>query len=248
MSKVKFNKRFFGLLLAVICILGIMPSTTVSALNYATGRCAQIKQSANVYDDNYNVIGTVDPGEGVTIISSSSIGFYIEYNTFDGPRQGHIESRYALVNISSAYGVVTKSSNTYYAPNWSHYAGAVSQGENIGVLSDNGSWAYIEYNVSNAMRKRAYIPSSYIKYYSQPNNQFYQDIDSNKYLVNITSDITVYSGPNGASYATCGTIIYSTDKGKVYRYHSFTDKDGDLMYYVSYPGPGGITKYGYIYA
>lgn len=247
MSKVKFNTRFFCLLLAVICILGIIPSTTVSALDYSTGRCAQIKQSAEVYDDHYNVIGTVDPGEGVTIISSSSIGFYIEYNTFDGPMQGHIKSQYALVNISSAYGVVTTSSNTYYAPNRYHYAGSVSVGENIGVLCDNGSWAYIEYNVSNANRKRAFIPSSCITYYSQPESRFYHETNIDKNSVNVTSNITVYSGPNAATYEPCGTI-YSSDKGKVYSYRSYTDKDGDLMYYVSYPGSGNVTKYGYIYA
>lgn len=247
MRKVKFNTRFFCLLLSVICILGIIPSTTVSALDYSTGRCAQIKQSADVYDDHYNVIGTVDPGEGVTIISSSSIGFYIEYNTLDGPMQGHIKSKYALVNISSAYGVVTTSSNTYYSPERYHYAGSVSAGENIGVLCDNGSWAYIEYNISNARRKRAFIPSSCITYYSQPESRFYHETNIDKHSVNVTSNITVYSGPNAATYSDCGLII-PDDDGNVYRYRSYTDKDGDLMYYVSYPGPGNVTKYGYIYA
>ena len=246
MSKVKFNNRFFGLLLAVIVMIVFFPSTTASAyVSLPGGACAQINQSADVFDKYYNVIGTVDPGEGVTIIRSDSIGYYIEYNTFDGPMQGYIETHYATVIIGSASGVVTTSSNTYYAPNRYHYAGSVSAGENIGVLCDNGTWAYIEYNVSNAMRKRAFIPSSCITSYSNVPTQFYHSGSAN--LVTVTSNITVSSGPNSASYETCG-VIYPSDNGRVKSYKNFYDKDGDLMYYVSYPGPGNVTKYGYIYA
>lgn len=254
MSKVKFNKRFFCIVLTIIIVAGIIPAARVAALS-SLGGWNQVTESAEVYEKDTGIyLGNVDPGEGVTVLDALYSGcpypaYYIEYNTLSGPKQGYVRMsafRYNNKFPDSACGVVTTSGNTYYSPSTALYAGAVSAGETIAVLCNNGSWAYIEYNVGNAMRKRAFIQSSKIHSYSQARTSFYHQNSNIVEYPTVSSTTTVYSGPNGASYATIGSVD-TDDNTKMKAYWYFEDKDGDVMYYISYPTTSG-TKYGYIYA
>lgn len=247
------KNRFFCLLLATIVILGMIPATNVSAYSSSGGGYSRVMSTINVTISGHQY--QLDPGEGVTVLSKSGNSVYIEFNTLDGPRQAFVsaskleESGYCY---NSVLGTVCQSGSTYYSPDKLHYAGSVSYGENVAVLCHYNGWVYIEYNVANAMRKRAFIPDSYIDFSDvssynniRPLQAFYHTNGSNT-LYYTYSYTEVYSGPNGSTYATCGSVD-SNDNGSMYIYASFRDRDNDLMYYISYETTYG-TKYGYVYA
>ena len=149
----------------------------------------------------------------------------------------------------SAYGVINTTSNTYYTPGGYNLAGSVNKYENVSVLCCNGNWSYIEYNVANAQRKRAFILTSHINIYgSNELTHFYHEEEEISHPV--YSNLTVYAGPNPETYPVIGEI-YSSDNGNVFRYSIsnivFIDCYGREMYYVKYP-VGNTYKYGYIYA
>lgn len=257
MNKIRFKTRFFCLLLAVICMLCVIPCTTVSAYNSLSGGWDQVVSAADVIW-NGEVVITADPGEGITVLNNAWITnddrILVEVNTLEGPVKGYIsvhKLRWQGICPDSAYGYVCNSGTTYYSPDYNYPAGSVDAGENVAVLCYSGNWAYIEYNISNGMRKRAFTLASNISFAcnsKKPFTPFYHELGSSDENAFITySSKTVYSGPNGASYAVCGSIS-SDDNGAMHYHGEFADKDGDTMYYISYPGPTGATKYGYVYA
>lgn len=260
MSKTSIKSRFFCLLLALSVAICTIPSITVSAYNSFDGGYDSIYISTTV-TVNGNSYG-LGRGEGVTVLSKSGNQALIEFNTYDGPMQTWVNQNilYHSGNCAltgSVYGYVNTTSNTYYSPDWNFYAGAIYAGENVAVLAYSEGWAYIEYNVSNAMRKRAYTPAGNITFSyasntsassnsnnSRPHDYFYQN-DTRGLMITVNSTTTVYSGPNGSTYATIGTI-YTSDNGSIHVYADFLDGDYDRMFYVSYP-VGNSTKFGYIY-
>lgn len=266
MSKVKFDNRFFGLLIAVIVMLGIVPSTTVMAnsisdatidtnlstsllaIDYSTGGWDMLEYGSDIYNESGRVQAFLERSECVTIISAGNgRDAYIEYNTLDGPERGYI-NKYQLTYgghyEGSAYGIVASSGSTYYSDNYNFYAGSVSTGESVAVLCDNGSWAYIEYNISGGLRKRAFIPSYRLTTYSDAQNFFYHEGDDYG-LMNISETKPVYAGPNGVLFPVCGEV-YPSDSNDTIKYLFFYDADGDALWYVRYP-VGNQYKYGYVY-
>lgn len=258
MSKTSIKNRVLSILIAMITILSILPCITVSAYNSLSGGYARVTSSSDVIQ-NGNIVANIDVGEGVTVLdnTSSNTQVLIECNTPDGPKIGYV-SRDVLECqgncLDSVYGYVRVSASTYYSPDYNHYAGYIYSGENVAVLRRSGDWVYIEYNVSDGKRKRAYTLASNISFSTlsnslatKPKNVFYQDERSFTGEFTVSTTKTVYSGPNALTYAECG-YISSKDNGFMTVHKVFSDRDGDTVYYISYPGPGNITKYGYVYA
>lgn len=253
MSKTSIKNMSFGLLIAIIILALNFFTTNVSAESYfENGGYAKVIRHSDVTGMYGGIVGQVDPGEGVTVIQHAEEYILIQFNTLDGAMTGYVHEdileNKGICN-TSVVGFVTQTTNTYYSPNYNLVAGSVSSDEIVAVLAQEGNWLYIEYNATNAMRKRAYIPGSYISFTrlssTRPLSAFYQSGTPTQ--INIYSTKTVYSGPNGSSYVPIGSVS-SDDNGKMYYYgNPYYDRDGDVMYYIKYPTSSGY-KYGYIYA
>lgn len=253
MSKTSIKNRIFCLLVAFIVIIGIIPNLTVSATpSYSEGGYARVSSYCNVLGPDREVLGQVEPGEGVTVLyCEDDMYFYVECNTPNGPLRGSVHKNALQRDTTTVCANVKTSGTTYYSPDGNNRAGSVDAGELVAVLAHKNGWAYIEYNVSNAQRKRAYIRESFLTLYYQssqrPVQTFYQD---GIVIADITvnSRTTIYSGPNALTYDAAGYVT-SRDNGKIKAYKKFYDRDDDLIYYISYPVDGTNTyKYGYIYA
>ncbi len=243
------KNRILYFALAIISALAIIQPSSILAVDYSKGGWNQVRVTSTITNASGGAIGSVNAGEGVTQLYSDGNRVYIEYSAGSSFKRGFISKDnlyYSGGYPQTAVGLVKTSSNTYYAPNTSFYAGSVNAGEYVAVLCRplNSSWAYVEYNVPNGQRKRAYINASNIEYYSSNIARFYQD---NNYKIPhpVSSYISVYAGPDGNSYPVIGQI-YPSDNGRVYKYVRFHDGNGKYMQYVEYPSGNGI-KYGYIY-
>lgn len=247
----KVKQRILCFVLGFVTVMTVIqPISSLAAEDYSAGGWNQIQTTTTVVNANGSTVGTVYAGEGVTVLYFSGDRAYIEYSASNSPKRGYVNKsvfRYINKYNDTAIGRIISSSNTYYSPSPTHYAGSVSSGEYVTILCVNGGWAYIEYNVAGGLRKRAFIPFSNIQpYASNYRKTFYHQTGVIGLSVPVSSYITVYSGPNGSSYSEAGTI-YPSDNGKVFSYNlSFTSSDGRRMLYVSYPS-GNSTKYGYIY-
>ena len=245
------KNRFIHLFLALITVLSIVPIfPTMAAEDYSNGGWNQVKNQSTIVNSNGGTVGTVYPGEGVTILYFSGNNAYIEYSAQNKPKRGFINVSnlvYSGTYTHSAVGRITSSSSTYYSPNTTHYAGSVSSGEYVAVLCKTTNWSYIEYNISGGKRKRAFIPSSSLYCYSENNvrKYFYHENELGLIYPDITSDKTVYAGPDPNAYPAIGTV-YVSDNTEVGSYMYFKDGSGRVMHYVGYPTSSGI-KYGYIY-
>lgn len=244
-----FKKRISCFILALFSVFTLIPAMpTMAAENYSDGGWNQMQNTATVSLSGGGT-GTVYAGEGVTVLYFSGNSAFIEYSASSKPKQGFVNKsalRYINKYNQTAVGRVTSSCTTYYSPSTTYYAGSVSSGELVSVLCKSGNWAYVEYNVSGGLRKRAFMPASNLSYYSSNiRGSFYHEGVSGL-RVPINSNKTVFAGPNGNTYSQAGEI-YTGDDGKVYSYATFTDGNGRSMLYVSYPA-GNSTKYGYIYA
>ena len=249
MSK-KISIRLLSLILTLITVLSIgrmIPAT--AAEDYSSGGWNQVKNTSTIVNSSGGSVGTVYAGEGVTVLYFSGDRAYIEYSASNSPKQGFISTSnlvYNRIYSETAVGRISSSTSTYYSPTTAHYAGSVSSGEYVAVLCNNNSWAYIEYNISGGQRKRAFIPSSCLYCYSnnyKPN--LYHENALGFVYPEITSEKTVYAGPDSNAYPAIGTI-YVSDNPDVGSYVAFRDGSGNLMHYVGYPTSNG-EKFGYIY-
>lgn len=249
MSK-KIKTRFLSFILALVTIFTIVPSVpAMAAEDYSTGGWDQVQTTSTVVNSSGGTVGTVYAGEGVTILYLSGNNAYIEYSAGSSYKRGFI----SVFNLGyyggftqTAVGRVTSSSSTYYSPSTTHYAGSVSAGEYVAVLCKTSSWSYIEYNVSNGQRKRAFVPTSSLYCYSSDIRSNFYHVQQLGTSVSISSNTTVYAGPDKSGYPSIGTI-YPSDNGNVWAYWTFYDGSGNVMKYVEYPTSSGV-KYGYIYA
>ncbi len=192
-------------------------------------------------------VGTVYAGEGVTVLNCRLNYATIEYSGSGGAKQGQVplsslkyaDGRYPETDL----GIVATNCTTYYSPAGIHTAGSLSSGEYVAILSKSSGWYYVEYNISGGMRKRAYVPEHCINYIRGTALGWHYHDESGTNL-NITTTYRVYAGPNPSSYPDIGYIDYR-DNGNVTGYRTFTDANGNRMYYISYPTSAGL-KYGYI--
>lgn len=252
MSK-KISIRFLSIILTLITVLSIgrmIPAT--AAEDYSSGGWNQVKNTSTIVNSSGGSVGTVYAGEGVTVLYFSGDRAYIEYSASNSPKQGFISTSnlvYNRIYSETAVGRISSSTSTYYSPTTAHYAGSVSSGEYVAVLCNNNSWAYIEYNISGGQRKRAFIRSSCLYCYSHnANYSLYQD-DENLLgigMTNITSNRTVYAGPDKDAYPSIGTV-YPSDNYNVWAFIQFKDGSGNKVNFVEYPTDKG-PKYGYIYS
>ncbi len=244
----KFGKHFFTLLLTLIMVVSIFPAVPALAANdYPDGGWDQVQFQANVTNSSGSKIGTVYPGEGVTVLSMDSRRAYIEYSTSNGCKRGYVDrSNLAYYGhfIESGVARVKTSSSTYYSPNKSHRAGSVSSGEYVALLCyKKDGWSYIEYNMAGAQRKRAFVPSSCLEKLTENVRSVFYHENRIGYEEKVSSNTKVYAGPDNTAYPNIGTIY----AGETYhRYWDFHDGDGKLMSYVKYKTDSG-DKFGYIY-
>lgn len=167
---------------------------------------------------------------GIVLAMTSIFTFVLPLNSY---AVNYFDGGWSMMHSTSA--VVDDNGN---------HVGTVYAGETVSVLARTGDWAYVEYNTSNAMRKRAFMPASNIVFYNANSlSGLYQNNGGSNYPV--SSNITVYSGPSN-KYPTIGTI-FASDNGQVRSYGNFMGDNGRTMLFVSYPASGS-TKYGYIYA
>ena len=233
MSKTSLKNRLFCLLVAFIVVIAIIPNLAVSATpSYSEGGYAKVIDYCNVLGSDREVLGQIEPGEGVTVLyREDNMYFYIECNTPNGPLRGSVHKNALQQDTTTVCATVKTSGTTYYSPDGNNRAGSVNAGELVAVLAHKNGWAYIEYNVSNAQRKRAYIRESSLTLYYQssqrPVQTFYQDgsIISN---ITVNSHTTIYSGPNALTYDEAGYVT-SQDNGKIKAYKEFRDRDGDRV-------------------
>ena len=244
----KIKNRIMCFVLALVSILTVMQPIPAFAEDYSTGGWDQLQVTTSVVNSSGGYVGTVMAGEGITILYISGDRAYIEYSAGNTYKRGFVSIynlKYYGGFSDTAVGRVTSSSNTYYSPNTTYYAGVVNAGEYVAVLCNSNGWAYVEYNVSSGNRKRAFMPSSNLYCYSNSRASFYH-VNTLGTRLAVPSRKTVYAGPNSSSYPVIGEI-YTEDSNKVYKYWDFYDANGSRMWYVSYPAGNG-EKYGYIYA
>lgn len=225
-------KRLAGILMAVCCLLGMIPAqtafatesyhtiTTDSGWGYAT-------TTATVwYESTGNTVyGSVSAGEGFTIISKANNRYCINYSisTSPGWKEGWIDAAYVdtqYMNRTKA-GIINSSSTTYYYHGTnSVQAGSVSTNERVSVLgyySNSNSYYYlIEYNTYSG-RKCAWVPQSKVNIQSSGGSLGYRFMDTSSntpdYCENHTGhSLTVYKSPyvssaNGAIYD--GDVYYA---------------------------------------
>ena len=244
-----FKTRIASFFLTLVAVFGLFPvSTAFAAEDYPTGGWNQVATTMSVVNSSGTKIGTVYAGEGVTVLNynGSANSAYIEYSATNGPKRGYVTASnlwYIGNFIGSRVAKVTSSSSPYYAPYGVHYAGSVSAGEYVSLLGSYDGWSYIEYNVPNAQRKRAFVPSNCLYQYGNP-GLFYH-YNQVGYYIPVYSSQRVYAGPDSSAYPDIGSIS-AADSMKVARFWRFYDGQGREMWYVSYPTSSGV-KYGYIY-
>ena len=242
----KFNikKRFVSVLVALLMVLTIVPTTTAHAATYI-GDQGYAKAKLNVYKKvDGDVYGTIYKNEGFTILNYLSNNWiHVEYSTSSGAKRGYVKRTSSNVKVeqTSFVATVTKDSSLYYGNSTSKYqkSGTVYDGEVVTVLDTSLSgWAFIEYN-TNKGRKRGYM-SSYESKLDFDENVLaaglpIEDADEDR---TVSGYKDVYSGPS-KQYPSIGSVSDET----VWRF-----KISDGVYYIKYKVDGTTKlKSGYIF-
>ena len=243
----KFNikKRIVYLLMALMMVLTIVPTTTASAATSYDGGQAYANAKLTVYKSvNGATYGTIYKNEGFTILNYLSNNWlHVEYSTSNGAKRGYVKKTSSNIDVELATFVanVTKDSNLYYGNSTSKYmkSGEVYKGEVVTVLDTNSSgWAYIEYNTSEG-RKRGYMSSYKSKLsYNQSVLVAGLMLDGNLEDKKVSGYKDVYSGPS-TQYPVIGSVSdESVD------YYEFSDG----VLYIKYKVDGTTKlKSGYIF-
>ena len=242
----KFNikKRFVSVLVTLLMVLTIVPTTTAHAATYI-GDQGYAKAKLNVYKKvDGDVYGTIYKNEGFTILNYLSNNWiHVEYSTSSGAKRGYVKRTSSNVKVeqTSFVATVTKDSSLYYGNSTSKYqkSGTVYDGEVVTVLDTSLSgWAFIEYN-TNKGRKRGYM-SSYESKLDFDENVLaaglpIEDADEDR---TVSGYKDVYSGPS-KQYPSIGSVSDET----VWRF-----KISDGVYYIKYKVDGTTKlKSGYIF-
>lgn len=242
------KNRILCYVLAALLVITLIPSATVLAVENKDSGWNMTKVSTNVVNENGAKIGSLSSYEGVTVLDyyPSKTGMVkVEYSGTSSAKIGYIPSSSLLYrHEGGGIATINSSCTTYCTPSTTFYAGSVSTGEFVAIIAIENGWAYVEYNVSNGLRKRAYLPESNITPLSNSyliTSRFYHSGRGLSVSVSTTSNTTVYSGPS-EHYSVIGTI-YPSDNGSITSYSTFYTNG--TWHYVSYPA-GGTVKYGYI--
>lgn len=216
--------RCFSLVL-VIALITICCSTTVFASEYnVCGMWGYSYKSTLVYDETFSrQTGSLFAGEGFTILLSKNDGYYIDYSSSSGAKQGWVKKSDILATHSSntCAGTMLSAQTVYYGTTSDYIPiGSVSTGETVCVLAYKTSKLYIEYNTVNG-RKRGWVPSSSVKLNdrsSGPTNiSMFGDLPCGLIYTPSHPSFyyhTVYAGP-GENYCVTGSVGTSTTAERV---------------------------------
>jgi hypothetical protein len=123
----------------------------------------------------YPSLGSVSASETVTALWYEGSFVFIEYSVTgtSQKKRGYVGSTTVTVTESISTKTVTLTSKTvssgtttYTGPNNSTYAssGSVSTGETVYAILTDGTFTFIEYNITgSSQKKRAYVTSSTLR-------------------------------------------------------------------------------------
>ena len=242
----KTKSRILSAILALVCVIGLLPATHAFAASSDTGGYAMSRGTQIVYSDASctTQIGSVGDYEGLTVLYVSGNVAKVNYSTASSGsgKTGFLKNpNFRINNISTTcVGTVRNSVTVYGGPQTvsALRLGSLSSGETVSVIYSENGWYYVEYNTT-AGRKRGYVQSSYITAeYPSRLRGFPQS----------SGAITGYSAPaqyvfGGPSdeYATIGSLS-NNDWVTVY---ATVDNGQDVWYYIGYTA-SGYAKFGYV--
>lgn len=197
-----------------------------------------------LYDDgnlNDMIVGaTLPAGVGFTIMAETANAYLID--TFE-EQYVHLAGVWIsktgslTINNTAIAGVVTASTTAYGGTSSTNYeaVGSISSGDTVTVLAKSGNWYFIEFNDVYYLRKRGWVPSSYINtYYGSTPDDYSQLIGQTSYLSN--NNKLVYYAP-GLGYSAFDTFAV----GQTYTLVDFMYINGVEFAAVDYI-PSGNTK------
>lgn len=209
---VTLKERLFVLVVALAIVLTAVPmkalAASPSSLYWGGLRIAD--STLTVYSDsNFTTTkGSIYQYEGYSVLNVVTGGFFVEYSTSSGPKQGYVK---AFVDDfpcgQTGLAVVTSTTAVYAGTSTTKNPtiGSVNTGEVVCLLAKNDNWAYVEYNTTSG-RKRGYMSFSNLYVYNRwdlmPDIYTYQNPGTTRY---VNGTYTVYSGPS-SQYATIGSI------------------------------------------
>ncbi len=246
MSKIK--SRILSAILALVCVVGILPTVPALAASSDTGGYAMSGAYQIVYSDASctTQIGSIGNYEGLTVLYTSGNVAKINYSTASSGsgKTGFLKNpNFRINNISTTcVGTVRNNVTVYGGPQIASalQLGSLSSGEIVSVIYSESGWYYVEYNTT-AGRKRGYVQAAYIaaeypsrlKGFPQSNGAIIPSPEGLR-------EQPVYGGPS-EEYATIGEI-FDNEPVSVY---AIVDNGQDAWYYIGYR-VSGYPKFGYI--
>lgn len=193
---------------------------------------------------NYDSIGSVSAGEGVTVLDTRLIGYrMIEYSASSGTKRGYVAAGALDGNYRGVLGKVLADAPAYYGASASFIqSGSVYKDEYVVVLDRENSsqydplWYYVEFNAASG-RKRGYIAKSAVALLG--NTELLGSIKKGERIATAAVALNVYSGP-GEKYAKVGSVSagerVSVYAGRAYEnayaYIEYCTASGAKMGYV----------------
>lgn len=249
-------KRFLSFALAILSAIAMLPTMSVSAAENYNGGWALMNGGNNAYtvyttSSCSESKGSVNPYEGITVLSQVGNSYHIEYssaNGVNGMKDGYV--RISDVN-SAALGftcvaTVNVTSSLYYGPSANDYdkVGTVSAGEHVAVIGANSPWAYVEYNTPEG-RKRGHVSIGNLTCHNWPSwvpNLY--ETDGVKWTHGVSERTPVYAGPS-EEYAIIGYV--SSGDGAMNVYYMQDYKNPYETWYIKYKNDStGRYKTGFV--
>lgn len=242
----KTKSRILSAILALVCVVGLLPTTHAFAATSATEGYAMANGSQIVYKDAActQKYGSVNDYEGLTVLELSGGVAKINYSTANDAngKTGYLKNpSFRIEEFSkTCVGTVNSSVTVYGGPQIvsALRLGSLSSGELVSVIYSENGWYYVEYNTT-AGRKRGYVQSAYINAdYPSSLSGFPQS--SGAIMGYSAPAQSVFGGPSD-EYATIGSLS-NNDWVTVY---ATVDNGQDVWYYIGYTA-SGYAKFGYV--
>lgn len=203
------TKRFLAVVFAVLMFVSVanVPAYAAEYVDRGVNGVGIVPINATIYTDSTckNSKGTLEAYKTFTVLSKRSfdaspyVSYEIEYSTSSGRQSGYIKPLNSKCDIIPQTTIATITSNVdvYFgkSPVEFQLAGKVYANETVGVLSEFGGWAYIEYNTTTG-RKRGFIDPRFLGTHGSTG------LDNWPFIRNtpgvpweVQGDHTIYSGP-----------------------------------------------------
>ncbi len=247
MSKIK--SRILSAILALVCVVGLLPAVPAFAASSDTGGYAMSGSYQVVYSDASCTtrIGSIGDYEGLTVLYRSGNVAKVNYSTSSSGsgKTGFLKNpkfRMEGQLNTTCVGTVRNGVTVYGGPQAvsALKLGSLSSGEIVAVIYSESGWYYVEYNTTSG-RKRGYVQAAYITAeYPGRLSGFPQSRGPVMPSPDGLRAQNVYGGPS-EEYATVGKI-FDNERVSVY---AVVDNGMDAWYYIGYTA-SGYPKFGYI--